>query len=264
MLASPGPARVSTGVCSVSFRQLDPGTIISAAAGAGLDGIEWGSDIHVPVGDIGNARAIADATESAGLRVLSYGSYWRAEDDRFSDVLHTAAALRAARIRVWAGTTGSAETSPNDRDAIVLRLRTAATLAADLGVEIGLEFHSGTLTDTSASTLSLVTEIGSPNLFSYWQPPLDFDDGSALAGLDGLIRLVSTVHVFSWWPGTERLPLRERSALWAAVCDRVVASELDHDLVLEFMPDDDPELLGSEADTLREFISGAFSRRRAG
>jgi hypothetical protein len=67
--------------------------------------------------------------------------------------------------------------------------------------------------------------------------------------LDALRRLprVPAVHVFSWWPGSTRLRLRERRDLWRAVFE-----EFTHgDALLEFVPDDDPALVAAEAEELR-------------
>ena len=67
------------GLVSVTFRQLAPREIVQLAAAAGLRGIEWGGDIHVPHGDLQAARAVRDITAAAGLQVLAYGSYFRLE-----------------------------------------------------------------------------------------------------------------------------------------------------------------------------------------
>ena len=255
------PQTISTGVCSVSFRALSTDDIIGLARNSGLNGIEWGADIHVPVGEPDLAGAVADATEAAGLRVLSYGSYWAAEDDDFPALLRTAVALRAPRIRVWAGTVGSGEASEEYRSQVVRRLNDAAERAATQGVELGLEFHGGTLTDTVASTERLLQDVGHPNVRTYWQPAIDVEDAQALAGLDHLMQDVSTVHVFSWWPGTERRPLAHREELWSAAIERVLASQNDHDLLLEFVPQDNPDHLATEASTLHALIAAAQSRR---
>ena len=63
-----------TGVASVSFRKNSVEEIIRAAKAAGLQGIEWGSDIHVPAGDVSRARDVRRLTEEAELRVTSYGT----------------------------------------------------------------------------------------------------------------------------------------------------------------------------------------------
>ena len=41
---------LKTGVCSVTFRNLNVERIIELVVEAGLDGIEWGGDVHVPTG----------------------------------------------------------------------------------------------------------------------------------------------------------------------------------------------------------------------
>jgi 3-dehydroshikimate dehydratase len=252
-------AGISTGVCSVSFRALTPQTVIDLAHTNDLDGIEWGSDIHVPVGDLDQAATVADATEHAGLRVLSYGSYWSAEDDTFPAVLRTARALRAPRIRVWAGRLSSSETSAAQRSHLTRQLRDAADLAAAQGIELGLEFHGGTLTDTLPSTERLLQDIDHPNVHTYWQPALNVEDAEALTGLKHLMRAVSTIHVFSWWPDAERRPLAERSELWASVIDQVLASGTTHDLLLEFVADNEPDQLAADASTLHALIAAAHT-----
>ena len=64
-----------TGLTSITFRKLSIDEIIALTASAGLDGIEWGSDVHVPQGDTELAESVKAKTEAAGLKVCSYGSY---------------------------------------------------------------------------------------------------------------------------------------------------------------------------------------------
>lgn len=124
------------GICSVTLRGLDPDRVIAAVAGAGLECVEWGGDVHVPPGDEDTARRVRDATVAAGLAVASYGSYYRAGrgDPRSSTaVLRSAVALGAPRIRIWAGATGTRKTPPEARRAVVEDTRRAAALAAEAG-----------------------------------------------------------------------------------------------------------------------------------
>ena len=67
---------IKTGLVSVTFRKLSPEEIIKLVSQSGLDGIEWGGDIHVPHGDVKKARDIAQITKDEGLIVASYGSYY--------------------------------------------------------------------------------------------------------------------------------------------------------------------------------------------
>ena len=118
---------MESGIASVSFRSKSVEEIIAASAAAGLDGIEWGSDVHVPAGNITLAREVRRKTEAAGLKVLSYGSYYRlgaqAAEDEFSRVLASAAELGVQNVRVWGGSKGSAELSPDEWSVLRKRLR---------------------------------------------------------------------------------------------------------------------------------------------
>ncbi|MCI6289144.1 MAG: sugar phosphate isomerase/epimerase, partial [Lentisphaeria bacterium] len=87
-----------TGLLSVIFRHLPFERIIELTAEAGLDGIEWGSDVHVPPGDLKQAEKIGEATRSAGLINFSYGSYWYADTEP-EMIAETSAALGARWIR---------------------------------------------------------------------------------------------------------------------------------------------------------------------
>ncbi|AXE80909.1 sugar phosphate isomerase/epimerase family protein [Streptomyces atratus] len=242
------------GLCSVTFRRLPAAEVARRAADAGLEVIEWGADVHAPPEDPGTVRAARDACDRYGLTCCSYGSYFRAtpgEPAEFPAVARAAVLLGAPRVRVWAGGVGSRAATPQERRGIVAGLRKAAGIAADHGLELALEFHSMTLTDTVTSTLRLLDEVGADNLRTYWQPPLDVPDAEALAGLAALGDRVSAVHVFSWWPGNRRLRLAERADLWAGVFDLLKERHVELEALLEFVPGDDPAVLAREAATLR-------------
>jgi 3-dehydroshikimate dehydratase len=256
---------IRTGLCSVTLRALPVGDVVAVAAAAGLEGIEWGADVHVPPGDAGAARAARSATVAAGLRVASYGSYYRAGRDDpadFAAVLDSARALAAPRIRIWAGDVASADAAPAERVAVAAAARDAADLAAADGIEVAFEFHGGTLTDDPQSALGLLKAVayarpGPGRARSYWQPPEDEPDRDALAGLQALLEHVPAVHVFSWWPGSTRLRLGDRGDLWRTVFEWLLSRGAPVDALLEFVPDDDPALVAEEARTLTRLLEEA-------
>ncbi|MCX5427191.1 sugar phosphate isomerase/epimerase [Streptomyces sp. NBC_00257] len=251
---TPGTTVTTPGLCSVTFRQLPAAEVARRAAEAGLEAIEWGADVHAPAADPDALREAREACDRHGLTCCSYGSYFRATQDEraaFPWIARAAVLLGAPRVRVWAGGTGSAAATPQERGETVAGLREAARIAADHGLELALELHSKTLTDTVASTLRLLDEVGADNLRTYWQPPLDTCDEEALAGLSQLVDRVSAVHVFSWWPGNHRLPLTDRGELWAGVFQLLNARHVPMEALLEFVPGDDPAVLAREAATLR-------------
>ena len=92
-------------------------------------------------------------------------------------------------------------------------------------------------------------------MLTYWQPHQDMPVEPALDTLRRALPHTSTIHVFSWWPGHERLPLAERSDLWEPAFAILAANGVDRDALLEFVPGDDPALLPREADTLRTLIT---------
>lgn len=248
---------IRPGLCSVTFRQHDPAEVAALAARAGLAVIEWGGDVHVPPGDVSRASEVARITADAGLGVCSYGSYFRAgSDDEIAPVLDSAEALGADRVRVWAGATGTAEATPSERAGVVVRLARAAEAAADRGISLALEYHGGTLADGPEAVLRILAEVDSPHLTTYWQPTVAAPDEVAVAEYDRIADRVSAVHVFSWWPGHERLPLAAREGLWRAFFARAAAApHPPRDALLEFVPDDAPEVLAREAAALRAYLS---------
>jgi 3-dehydroshikimate dehydratase len=238
------------GMCSVTLRQLGADHVLDVAAKAGLACVEWGADRHVPPGDRRAATEVRRRGDDRGVDVASYGSYFRAGADDpadFDAVLATAVALGAPRVRIWAGGTGSADATAEHRRAVVAGARAAAARAADAGVQVAFEFHGGTLTDSAGSTLDLLDAVEGAG--TYWQPPVGMGDEQALAGLEAVLDRVAAVHVFSWWPQRERLPLPAREALWRGAFDLLRGRDLD--CLLEFVPGDDPAAVATEAAALR-------------
>ena len=244
------------GLCSVSLRESSVDEVLALAVSAGLESIEWGGDVHVPPGDIDTAKSVGERTRASGLDVASLGSYYRCDlAGDFPSVLSSAAALGAPRIRVWAGGIGSADATPIDREEVATRLDSAALHASEYGIDLALEFHSGTLADTAESTLALLSDVASTNVSCYWQPPVGMDDDAALAELSQLAAWISTVHVFSWWPEHERLPLTSRTDLWTRALSFAGTLPGVTDALLEFLPDNDPALLNREAASLRSWLA---------
>lgn len=252
---SPVPA---IGLCSITYRQLTAEQVIAEALAAGLGAIEWGSDVHVPPGDMGRVREVRDLTSTAGLAICSYGSYFEAgvhPDADFAVIARAAAELGTARVRVWAGIRPSAEVDADEREAIVRSLTAAADSAAGRGLELALEFHEDSLTDSSASTLRLLDEIGRPNVSTYWQAPLALDDEAALEDLASIADRVSAVHVFAWDADGTRHPIAHRRAFFESAFALLTSRGFGGEALLEFVPDDDPAALGAEAAMLRGLVA---------
>lgn len=164
-------------------------------------------------------------------------------------------------MRIWAGRLRSADATASERAATIARLQAAASEAQQRGIELALEFHSGTLADSATATLKVLSEVDSTALTTYWQPTVAASDDDALAEFEAVAPHTSAVHVFSWWPETQRLRLHERGDFWRRVfAAAALQMTPPRDALLEFVPDDDPELLSAEAATLRGAIRSTPAR----
>ncbi len=246
---------LTPGVCSVTLRDGSVDDVVATAAAAGLTGIEWGTDIHVR--DLASATHAREATAAAGLKVLSLGSYYRAGTlGDFDAVVGLAVELGAPRIRIWAGSTASADADDAAWNAVVEDTQRIAALAADHSVTLAFEYHGGTLTDTPEATVELLDRVDNPNVGTYWQPAPGLTDQQTLASLHTVLARVVGVHCFSWWPYTERMPLTERKQLWRAVSDVLRCAGRDLDEMLEFVVDDDADNVIRDAAYLNYLATG--------
>jgi sugar phosphate isomerase/epimerase len=216
---------MKAGLVSITFRELSAQRVIDLAAECGLQGIEWGGDVHVPHGQTDLAEKVARQTRTAGLEVASYGAYYHfdecdpeagKEGPTMASVLDTAEALGAPAIRLWPGRRGPQETPPAVREAIVETARNFAEAASTRGMRIDFEFHEHTLTETPESTVALVEAIGHPAARTLWQPPLQTSPADRLEGLRRVKDRVSNVHCNHFgqdpWPHVH--PLAEGEAEW--------------------------------------------------
>lgn len=246
------------GLVSITFRKLTPAEVIALCAANRLSLIEWGGDIHVPHGNLEAAREVGAATRAAGLGVSSYGSYYRLGKSReegleFSSVLETAVALEAPIIRVWPGTIPSATATAEYRQAIVDEALAIADQASARGVLVGYEFHANTLTDATESAVDLLERTRHPAIRTFWQPYNGQTAENCLASLRAVLPWVHCAHVFHWWPDNQhRLPLAEGRDRWTRYLE--ILATLDSPLLLEFVQNDDPAQLVTDAATLHEWI----------
>lgn len=249
-----------SGLVSITFRQLSPREIVDLVVSSGLEGIEWGGDIHVPHGVLERARMVRKMTEEAGLKVAAYGSYYRMQREEpvsFERVLETAVELGAPLVRVWAGKLGSAGADAGHRAWIVEESRRIAGMAEQAGVTVAYEYHGNTLTDSPESAVALLEAVDHPNVRSLWQPPNGATREEALVSLEAIAPWLANVHVFAWGAGGwhERYPLASSAKDWAVYLEKIDAVPGDRWALLEFVPDDAPDAFIRDAATLRRWIA---------
>jgi sugar phosphate isomerase/epimerase len=252
---------ISPGLCSITFRKLAPAEIVALVSQAGLSAIEWGGDIHVPVGRFDVAREVGRRSADANLLTPSYGSYFRVTPESlgsdFEPVVETARALGAETIRVWADTKSSREMDAGYVQRLADAARMLCEITATAGCLLGFEYHLGTATDTNESAADLIGAINHPVARLYWQPRQRTPVAGRLEGLRQIQGVLAHLHVFQWTDENDfRLPLADGAADWQSYLACAAEAPGDRCAYLEFVPDDSTEAFLRDAATLRSLLAG--------
>ncbi len=244
---------MNAGLCSVTFRSLSVEEIISLCKQNGLTAVEWGGDIHVPVGQFALAEAVGKLTRKNGLQTPSYGSYFRCNGvEEFEKVSQTATALGANVIRIWAGNKDAEETSVEEYQALVNVIKGCASIAKEAKQTLVFEYHYGTYCNGAQSTLRLLRDVNCANVKCYFQPAYWKGQDSFTSDMDAIRTLkddIVGVHVYHW-SGFDRLPLAHGIDSWKGYASLLG----DVNYFLEFMPNDDVTEFSQNAQALLDII----------
>src|SRR5699024_1411002 len=93
-----------------------------------------------------------------------------------------------------------------------------ADIAKAHDLEITLEYHSKTLTDSAESAIKLYDFVAKQNVKLDWQPPNHMDFKQRCASLEAVAGRLANFHVFHWLQKSdrkvERLPLEQWAEDW--------------------------------------------------
>jgi len=247
---------LKTGLVSVTFRKMNVRDIVELVSESGLDGIEWGGDVHVPHGDLKKAREANKITEDSGLEVSSYGSYYWVgceNDFSFQETVDTAVELKTSVIRVWAGRLGSDEADQDYWSKVVDDSYRIADIAEEAGLSIAYEFHNNTLTDTNDSAVQLLKDVEEKEIGTYWQP-LSSDVDYCRKGLERILPWLYNIHAY-WLVDGERRPLAEGESAWKKYLEVIENCDQERYILLEFVKDDTRENFLKDAHTLLRWVN---------
>lgn len=244
------------GMVSVTFRRLNREKIVSLVKEAGLEAVEWGSDVHVPYADSNSAKEARLVCESNGIIPVSYGSYYCKGErgfDTFAKTIENAKLLGTNNIRIWASNKDSEDMPANEKTEFVKEAQTLADMAKKENIDISFECHKGTLTNTPNAAIRLVEEIARDNVYLYWQPlqSEDIDENKRIIKL--FMPYLKNVHVYAW-KELERFELNEHEKAWREYIELIGNDTRKHALLLEFVKDDSTEQFMRDAETLLSWI----------
>lgn len=244
-----------TGLVSISFRSLTPEQIIVAAVNAGLNCIEWGSDVHAPCNDLSQLQEIVRLQEKYGVSCCSYGTYFRIgvnDAEELPDYIRAAKILGTDILRLWCGNKGSELFTPEELESFYEECRKLAAIAEKENVTLCMECHNNTLTDRVAPALALMQAVNSPAFRMYYQPNQFRTEEENITYAKTLAPYTDHIHVFNW-ESVNRYPLRDGVEIWRKYLSCFSG---DRALLLEFVPDNQVESLPEEAKALFTIIGG--------
>ncbi len=244
---------LKVGLVSVSFRNHSPKEIIKAVKEAGLNAIEWGSDIHAPCNATDRLNQIAQLQKSNGIKCSSYGTYFNLDTNKAEEITQYIAAAKILGtniLRIWCGNKASKEYSALEKKKLFEQAKNVTKTAKENNATLCLEFHPDTFSDCLESALHIIKFVNSPNFKMYWQPNQFKSFNENMLEADGLSAYVENIHVFNW-NGSKRNPLSNALKEWKAYA---TLFSKEHYMLLEFMPDDKIESLKKEAEALTQII----------
>ena len=243
----------SLGLCSVSFRQNTPLEILASARNAGLNCVEWGSDVHAPCNNIEALNNIADLQKKYDIFCSSYGTYFYIMRDKTEDIvnyINAAKILGTNVLRLWCGEKGSSQFTESEKQGLFAECKKLAQIAKNEGAVLCMECHAGTFTDTAESSIELMENVNSPNFKMYWQPYIKLTDNENIEAAKMLSPYTENIHVF-YWVNKKPRNLSDGIEVWKKYLENFSEKRA---LLLEFMPDGKIESLFTEAETLKEII----------
>lgn len=254
--------------CSVAFRH----TNITAALLAdytlkgGFDGLEiWAPHARTFDADWKVLPRRPKVPMLAGYLPLGESGFSMLEAIRLCKL---AQSWGATKLRLFAGSTGSAMAGPALRDRIVADLRKCAAIAQDHGLKIAVETHPETLADTPCATRELLDRLNHPaiginfDVLHVWEAGVDPILAHALLASDVLHFHLKTVsarnklsvftptNIHDQWGHRDGIcPLFEGALNYAAILRNL---PIDAEMSLEWFGPDPSATMRADLIRIRE------------
>jgi len=252
---------VKTGLCTIAFRDRPFEDVLDLAVSAGFDGVEpWGKPNHTPEPfDADAIKRNADAVVSRGLEVSQFGSYANPTDGGFeqqmTDAIATSKIYGTDKIRVWAGSCGSADAEDEQWTQAIDGFTKFCDRAEDAGMALAVEMHGDRLSDTVDGCLRMLDGVGRDNFLMNFQPMYTDQADTILDAAQRIAPFVTTVHAQNYVVAGKNTRSLVSDGLvdFNTVIGILRAVGFDGYLEVEFVKEDDPEAaLKADAAYLRK------------
>lgn len=183
------------GLCSVTFRKMSAAKVVEIAKKAGISYIEWGGDIHVTNKE--EARIVKSICDNEGIKICSYGSYYRvgcADKSKWEEICLIANAMNASSVRVWLGDKDSEETTQAEYNRILEDLKSICSVARKYNLSVCPECHDNTYNNNTDAFLKIKNELKADNFKTYFQSRyfrFDYD----IDRIERTFEFIENVHV---------------------------------------------------------------------
>jgi len=176
-------------------------TAISELATVGYDGLEFWHDFLISC-DVSRLAAYLQEHHIACAQICPYFDFtggkekWEKSIKIAEQYIEFALQLGKPLIRVFTGKVGASQATAEQWKSGVEGLKAICRIGKSHGVRFALETHSGSLMETSASTLRLLEEVAMENLGVNLQIPFPGED--IRDSVEKLGRYTIHLHAHNW------------------------------------------------------------------
>ncbi len=222
------------GFTTTSLRQIKSlEKIVKIAVDSGVDIIEWGGDIHIK--DIKTAEYAKKLCDENGIKISSYGSYYRVgscDNEKWERICKIASALGAESVRVWLGKRDSEKTDEKTYKILIEDTKIICKTAMEYGLFVCPECHDNTYNNNTEAFLKILEDTNTKNLGTYFQSRykrLSYD----LDRIKKTLPFIKSVHISFSEQRREQFPKYAPSYI-DTLLDELIKEGFDGNLLLEY------------------------------
>ena len=222
------------GFTTTSFRQIKSlEKIVKIASDAGVDCIEWGGDVHVK--DVETAKKAKALCDAAGIKINSYGSYYRVgskDKAEWEKICKIASAMDAVSVRVWLGKADSEKTDEVTYWNLVEDAEYICKVAEKYGLLVCPECHDNKYNNNTDAFLKIRKDISCENFKTYFQSRYKkkrYD----LDRIERTLPYIETVHIS--WSEQQREQFPKHDVTYIdTLLDKILQVGFDGKILIEY------------------------------